>query len=142
MPPVAQTRRGIGVQPREGPTFTLEVVIVKCRRSIEPGIREKQHDASRFNVAFEQRGSQFGVQFELRRRMSVLRLDLFSVDLRQLRGAQVFEMHTTPNVAVHPAEGRRAAPLPRIGCNGLLAGQPCYISEPSDHPQILQRAPT
>ena len=25
------------------------------------------------------------------------------------------------NVAVHPAEGRRAAPLPRIGCNGLLA---------------------
>jgi hypothetical protein len=27
----------------------------------------------------------------------------------------------TPNVAVHPAEGRREAPLPRIGCNGLLA---------------------
>ena len=24
------------------------------------------------------------------------------------------------NVAVHPAEGRRGAPLPRIGCNGLL----------------------
>ena len=24
-----------------------------------------------------------------------------------------------PNVAVHPAEGRRGAPLPRIGCNGL-----------------------
>ena len=26
-----------------------------------------------------------------------------------------------PNVAVHPAEERREAPLPRIGCNGLLA---------------------
>ncbi len=25
-----------------------------------------------------------------------------------------------PNVAVHPAEGRRKAPLPRIGCNGWL----------------------
>jgi hypothetical protein len=25
------------------------------------------------------------------------------------------------NVAVHPAEGRREAPLPRIGCNGWLA---------------------
>lgn len=24
------------------------------------------------------------------------------------------------NVAVHPAEGRREAPLPRVGCNGLL----------------------
>ena len=24
------------------------------------------------------------------------------------------------NVAVHPAEGRREAPLPRIGCNGSL----------------------
>jgi hypothetical protein len=24
------------------------------------------------------------------------------------------------NVAVHSAEGRRGAPLPRIGCNGLL----------------------
>ncbi len=27
---------------------------------------------------------------------------------------------TAFNVAVHPAEGRRGAPLPRIGCNGLL----------------------
>ena len=26
----------------------------------------------------------------------------------------------TPNVAVHPAEGRRGAPPPRIGCNGSL----------------------
>ena len=24
------------------------------------------------------------------------------------------------NVTVHPAEGRRGAPLPKIGCNGLL----------------------
>ena len=30
------------------------------------------------------------------------------------------EKHKHPNVAVHPAEGRREAPLPRIGCNGLL----------------------
>lgn len=25
-----------------------------------------------------------------------------------------------PSVTVHPAEGRRGAPLPRVGCNGLL----------------------
>ena len=35
--------------------------------------------------------------------------------------------HSSPpllrlNVAVHPAEGRRGAPLPRIGCNGWLCG--------------------
>ena len=29
---------------------------------------------------------------------------------------------TTSNVAVHPAEERRAAPLPRVRCNGLLGG--------------------
>lgn len=29
----------------------------------------------------------------------------------------------TSNVAAHPAEGRREAPLPRIGCNGLLGGR-------------------
>src|SRR5258708_20480431 len=41
------------------------------------------------------------------------------------------------NVAVHPAEGRREAPLPRIGCNGLLerASQPlvriyCFAQDP------------
>src|ERR1700694_4480999 len=27
------------------------------------------------------------------------------------------------NVAVHPAEGRRRAPLPRIGCNGWVGPQ-------------------
>src|SRR5713101_7229061 len=46
----------------------------------------------------------------------------------------------TSNVAVHPAEGRREAPLPRIGCNGrserlckLLAlcnhGVPCALGQ-------------
>ncbi len=33
------------------------------------------------------------------------------------------------NVAVHPAEGRRAAPLPRIGCNGLLGDVPRDASD-------------
>ena len=28
----------------------------------------------------------------------------------------------TPNVTVHPTEGRREAPVPVVGCNGLLDG--------------------
>lgn len=28
----------------------------------------------------------------------------------------------TANVAVHPTEGRRGAPLPTVGCNGWFGG--------------------
>ena len=37
------------------------------------------------------------------------------------------------NAAVHPAEGRRGAPLPRIGCNGLLAAARLFECNEPDH---------
>jgi hypothetical protein len=42
--------------------------------------------------------------------------------LKTLRDGANAELGNRPNVAVHPAEGRREAPLQRIGCNSLLAG--------------------
>ena len=43
-----------------------------------------------------------------------------------------------PNVAVHPAEGRRAAPLPRIGCNGRLGRM--LIAVPESNVRKLTQA--